>query len=146
MPLLNDEKSIYLGLPSLPVDDLRHLDIHRRPIIVLDISDLNVFGKCGENTRCLKTIVDEFHEATPSLNCRGRQHTRAASDRLTPLPPRHDRAYQKSNRAHAYTRFAPRLNASSTSACPIPRLAPVTKICNGAGCERAPASWLLQNS
>src|SRR2546425_2882332 len=36
-------------------------------------------------------------------------------------------AWAKGWRVPAYTRFAPLLKASSTSACPIPRLAPVTR-------------------
>src|SRR5882762_11653803 len=35
--------------------------------------------------------------------------------------------WDKGLRVPAYTRFAPLLKASSTSACPIPRLAPVIK-------------------
>jgi hypothetical protein len=38
----------------------------------------------------------------------------------------------RGRRVPAYTRLAPRLRASSTSACPIPRLAPVTKTARSA--------------
>jgi hypothetical protein len=48
----------------------------------------------------------------------------------TPDPKKAKEFYSKwakGWRVPAYTRFAPLLKASSTSACPMPRLAPVTK-------------------